>query len=178
MKKWIFVIFPGLLLAIFLFFYQQTTTEIRAREQKRAEDVQHQKDADAAKKKMIEENARRDAEKRATVQAAEDAQKEADATAKKKAERDRVQAATDEANSELDRYSKESADLDLQLDRLRKEKDQETRADADIERAVQESQIRERNAELEIQRMVDMIAQRASQSYLTRLPPPPPPTSD
>jgi hypothetical protein len=178
MKKWIFVIFPGLLLAIFLFFYQQTTADIQAREHRRAEDVQRQKEAEASKKKMIEDNARRDAEKRAVDQKAEDDRKDAEAAAQKKAERDRVQAATDEANAELDRYSKDSADLELQLDRLRKEKDQETRADADLERAVQDSQIRERNAELEIQRMVDMIAQRASQSYLTRMPPPPPPTSD
>jgi hypothetical protein len=174
MKKWMFVIFPGILLAVFLFFYNQTADQIREKEHARALEVQRQKEVDAQKKKMIEDNARRDAEKRAKEQADEDARKEAEAAQKKAAERNRIQAATDEANAELDRYSKESADLEIQLDHLRKDKDQLTREDAELERSVQEAQIRERNAELEVQRMVDMIAQRANQSYLTRLPPPPP----
>jgi len=36
MKKWMFVIFPGILLLIFLFFYHQTTAAREIREQAQA----------------------------------------------------------------------------------------------------------------------------------------------
>jgi len=177
MKKWMFVIFPGILLLIFLFFYHQTTAMREVREQAHAEAVAQQKAADAAHKQMIEDKARQDAEKRAADAAADEAKKEADAAAKKKAERDKIQGETDKYNAEIDRYTTDNATLQAQLDGLKKQEDQDNRAEFDLEKRVQDARVTERTSELDIQRMVDMIATRAAQSYLTRMPAPPPPKS-
>ncbi len=175
MKKWIFVIFPGILLLIFLFFYQQTSAEMHAREQAHAAALAAQKAADAEHKQIIEAKARQDADARAAQQAADDAKKEADAAARKKKIRDGIQAETDKANAEIQKYTTEIADLEAQLAKLDEQKKQETRFDFDFAKKVELARVNERDSELEIQRMVDMIAQRAARSYLTRLPPPPPP---
>ena len=170
-----FVIFPGILLQIFLFFYHQTTAAREIREQAQAEAAARQKADEAAHKQMIEDKARQDAEKRAADAAADEAKKEADSAAKKKAERDKIQAETDRYNAEVDRYTKDNADLEAQLDALKTKEDQDNRAEFELSKRVEEARVNERIAELDIQRMVDMVAQRAAQSYLTRLPPPPAP---
>jgi hypothetical protein len=176
MKKWMFVIFPGILLLIFLFFYQQTSAEMQAREQAHATELARQKAADAEHKQMIEDKAKKDADERAAQQAAEEAQKAADAAAKKKKVRDAIQAETDSANAQIDHFTKQIADLQAQLDKLDEQKKQESLADFDFAKKVELARVNERNSELEIQRMVDMIAQRTAKSWLTKLPTPPPPS--
>ena len=79
MKKWMFVVFPGILLAVFLAFYfpNKTATEESLRRQ--AAEVQREKDAEDAKKKAAQEQARISAEETAAQRAKEDAAKEKEA---------------------------------------------------------------------------------------------------
>ena len=71
MKKWLYVIIPGIMLAIFLFFYREEMAELDARDTARANEVARQKATDAAHKKVVEDKARAEAEKRAADEAAE-----------------------------------------------------------------------------------------------------------
>ncbi len=173
MKKWMFVIFPGILLIIFLFFYQQTSAETAAKEKAHTEAAARQKAEDAARKAEIEQKARVDADKRAADAAAEEARKEADAAAKKKAARDKIRTETEQAETSVDRYNKDIADLQLQLDALQKQREQDNTVSFDLSKQVEQARVAERDAELEAQRIVDIISQHASKSFLTRLPAPP-----
>jgi predicted nucleic acid-binding Zn-ribbon protein len=86
----------------------------------------------------------------------------------------RIQADTDKFNAEVEKYSNEVSELTIELDSLHKQKDALTREGFDFAKRVELAQVVRQNAELEIQRMVQMIANRADQSMMTKMPPPPP----
>ena len=175
MKKWMYIIFPGTMLAIFLVFFMSHAKEADAREKARLE-VQAKKLADeAARKKAEEDRARADAEKRSSERAAEDAKKEAERVAKQAAIDKDIKDATDKAMAEGDAYQKNIDRLDAELAQLHKQQDQLTRDTFDMAKQVELSKVSRRTSELEIQRTVDLVARRAQDSYLLRLPPPPPP---
>jgi len=84
-------------------------------------------------------------------------------------------AAADDANAKATAYSKDSAALEIELDTLHKQKEQSNREDFDLLKQVELARVGLRAAEMENQRMVGMIAGKADDSFLTRMPPPPPP---
>ena len=175
MKKWMYLVFPGAMLGIFLVFFLSHSKEAEAREKVRLE-VQAKKLAEeAAKKKAEEDRARADAEKRSAERAAEDAKKEAEKIAKQATIDREIKEATDKALAEAATSQKTIDGLEAELERLHKQKDQLSRDGFDIAKQVEAAKVAKRTAELEIQRTVDLVARRAQDSYLTRMPPPPPP---
>ena len=62
MKKWMYLIFPGAMLGLFLVFFLSHTKEAEAREQTRLEALAKKVAQEAAKKKEDETRARKDAE--------------------------------------------------------------------------------------------------------------------
>ncbi len=177
MKKWMYLVFPGTMLAIFLVFFLSHTKEAEEREKVRLDVMAKKIAADAAQKKADEDRARADAEKRASERAAEDAKKEADRIAKQAAIDKDIKDATDKANAEGDSYQKSIDRLEAELNQLNSQRDQLTRGNFDFEKQVELSKVARRTAELEIQRTVALFERRAQDSYLLRLPPPPPPKS-
>lgn len=177
MKKWMYLVFPGTMLAIFLVFFLSHTKEAEEREKVRLDVLAKKIAADAAQKKADEDRARADAEKRASERAAEDAKKEADRIAKQAAIDKDIKDATDKANAEGDSYQKSIDRLEAELNQLNSQRDQLTRGNFDFEKQVELSKVARRTAELEIQRTVALFERRAQDSYLLRLPPPPPPKS-
>lgn len=177
MKKWMYVLGPGIMLAVFLFFYFASRAETEKRlADARAQKAQMEKDAEE-KKEIAEKKAREDAEARNIARAAEEVRVAQEKEAKYKAEMARIQADTDKANALVDDYSRQVSELTIELDTLHKQKDSLTREGFDMAKRVQLAQVQRENAELEIQRMVQMIADRADQSFMTKMPPPPPPES-
>lgn len=175
MKKWMYVIFPGSGLAIFLVFFLSHTKEMEQREAVRQAEVTRQlAEADAAKK-VAEEKAHKDAQARAEQHAAEEAEKAAAKAAKQAAADKEVKDATDKALAEGDKFAQEAARLEIELDRLHKEKDRLNRQAFETAQQVELAKVARRTAELEEQRTIAMIADKAEKSYLTRMPPPPPP---
>jgi hypothetical protein len=65
--------------------------------------------------------------------------------------------------------------LQNEIANLRNQRESLSRETFDSAAKVELAKIDRRNAELEILRMYDMVAQRVSDSSLTKLPPPPPP---
>lgn len=175
MKKWTYVIVPAIMLALFLFFYNQKMAELDQRERERAAQIEKQKAADAEHKKATELKARQDADKRAADQAAELAAAEKEKNDKWNAETKKILDQTNQAASEADKYSKMSAQLEIDLDNLHKQKEQLSREDFDLLKKVEQERVAQRNAQLEIQRMVAMIAKRAEESTLAKAAPVPPP---
>lgn len=174
MKKWLYLLSVGSMLAVFLFFYFSQRKETEAREKIRAEQVAKERQIEAERKAAIEAKAREDAEKRSAERAAAEAKKEADRLAKYQAESQKIQEATDAANAKADAYAKQISALELELNTLRTNKEKLNRETFEFAKQVEQSRIEKRNAEMEIQRMTDMIAKRAADSAMARPPAPPP----
>ncbi len=175
MKKWMYLIFPGAMLGLFLVFFLSHTKEAEAREKTRQEVLAKKIADDVAKKKEDENRARLDAEKRAADRAAEDAKKESERIAKQAAIDREIREATDKAIADAATSQKTIDNLEAELDRLHKQKDQLSRDGFDIAKQVELAKVAKRTAEIEIQRTVELIARKAQESYLVRMPPPPPP---
>src|ERR1019366_833395 len=178
MKKWMYVLGPGLMLAVFLFFYFASKSETDARlKEEKAHKEQVEKDAEA-KKQAAEAKARADAEARNAQRTTDEAKIAKDKQDKYDSDMRRIKDDTDKASANAETYAKQVSELTIELDTLRKQKDTMTRDGFDLAKHVELAEVARRNAELEIQRMVEMIANRADQSTMTKMPPPPPPPKE
>ena len=174
MKKWLYVLFPTVLLGIFLFYYFASKAETEAREKAHREQVAREVAEANEKKALAEAKARDDAERRNVERAAEEAKAAKDKEDKYNQEMARIKSETDRSNATAEEYSKKVADLTIELDTLHKQKDSLTREDFEMAKKIELAEIARRNAEMEIQRYTEMIANRADQSLMAKMPPPPP----
>jgi hypothetical protein len=170
MKKWMYLIFPGVMLAGFLVFYISHKEAAEIKERAHVEQVAKKKAEDEARKKAAEIKAREDAKKRADERDAEEKKKEDEKAAKQAADDKQVHDKTMEYLAKGEAAAKEVAKLEAQLDRLRKERDKTSLEAFEIAKQVELARVARRNAELEIQRMTEMVVKRASDSSLTRPP--------
>ena len=118
MKKWMYVIFPGLALAIFLALYFPAKEAAEQHVRDEAAQVARQKAADEAHRKDLEDKARADSERRAAENAQQLAAQAAVREAKRLADMKLIQADTDAANQEIDRSTKEADELQAKLKKL------------------------------------------------------------
>ena len=70
------------------------------------------------------------------------------------------------------------SELTIELENLNKDKDRLTREAFEMDKKIELQQVARHNAELELQRYTQMIADRADESSMAKMPPPPPPTKD
>jgi hypothetical protein len=174
MKKWMYLIFPGVMLALFLVFYLSHKKAMDEKERVAIAKAATDKAEADRKKKEAETKARDDARKRQEEREAEERKKE-EAKAAKQAEDDKkVRDQIAEYTAKGDAAQKQVSALEIELDKLRKEKDRVSRETFELAKQVELARIARRNAELEIQRMTEMIVRRASDSSLVRPPPVPP----
>ncbi|MBL9200458.1 MAG: hypothetical protein JNL39_08120 [Opitutaceae bacterium] len=170
MKKWMYLIFPAVMLGVFVIFYMSHAKELHAKEQRQIAEAKAKRDEADAKKKAAEEKARADAAKRQAERDAEDKQKADEKAAKQAADDKRVRDDTAKYVAQGDAAQKQLNAQEQELDRLRKERDKTSREAFDIAKQVELTRIARRTAELEIQRMNKMIVDRASNSSLVRPP--------
>ncbi len=172
MKKWMYVISVGTMLAVFLALYFSEAKRIEEREKAHAAKVAEQKRLDDEHKAAVEAKARADAEKRAKERADEEAKKEADKLARWEEDGRKLQETTDKYNAEANASSKKAAELEIQLSALRAAKEKLNREAFELAKQVEQGKINRRTAELEIQRTVEMISRRAADSSMTKMPTP------
>ena len=170
MKKWMYLIFPGVMLAGFLVIYFSHVEEAEAKEKAHIAQVAKEKNEADEKKRVAETKAREDAKKRQEERDAEEKKKEEEKAAKQAADDKKVRDQTAEYTAKGDAAAKQVSALEIELDRLRKEKDKTSREAFEMAKQVELTRIARRNAELEIQRMNEMVIRRASESSLTRPP--------
>lgn len=163
-----YIIFPGAMLGVFLFFYFSDAKQAAINEKQRAAVVSKQKAEEAERKRVIEEKARLDAERRTSERLMEEKKKESDKLAKSAAELKRVVDDTDKANADFARYAKEVSSLESQLELLLKSKDKASREAFDAVKQVEKAKVDRRNAEIEIQRLTEMVVRRAAESSLVK----------
>jgi hypothetical protein len=171
MNKYYFII-PVVLLAGFVVVYRGAVHDMEVKETRMRDAVAATKAAEEKHRKEIEAKAQEDALKRQKEnEAAEKAKLEkrekdySDAMAKLKAD-------TDAFNAEGDRFAKDGADLELKLSEARQLREKTNRDIFEISKQVELAKISRRKSEIEIQRMVEMVGNRAT--TLAAMPPPPP----
>jgi chromosome segregation ATPase len=174
MRKWLYVLCPVILLGLFIFYYSIKSQEVEAREQAKAAQIAAQKAADAEARHVIEEKARLDAEKRAADRLAEAAKKEAAKAAKYAATMAGLVSDTDKANAQAAALNDQVAQLQTKLAALQKSKEEANQSSFDVEKQIELAFAQKGNADLESERMIAMIADRADKSFMTKMPPPPP----
>lgn len=170
MKKWMYLLAPAVMMGVFLIFYFSYVEKAHAKEREAKARVEADKKAADEKKKVAEAKARDDAKKRQDERDAEERKKEKERADKQAAEDKKVRDQTNEALARGKAAEDKAKALEAQLDNLRKEKDRLSREAFDIAKQVELARIARRNAELEIQRMTEMISKRASDSSLVRPP--------
>lgn len=174
MNKFYFIV-PALLLGGFIFLYRGAIDEMKIKEDKRLAQIATDKAAEEKHRHEVEEIAQKDAEKRQEERIQEEKAKQAkkekdynDAMAKLKKE-------TDGYAADVKKLTKEAADLEIALLNGRISRDKLNRESFELSKQVELAKINRRSAELEIQRLIEMVGTKAGASTLAAMPPPPPP---
>jgi hypothetical protein len=170
MKKWMFVLFPGIMLAIFLTFFLSHKKEMQERETARLATAARLQQETDAKKKADEAAEHRDAVKRSEERVVEEKRKADERAAKQAAADKEVTDATDKALADGDKAAQEARRLEMELENLRKTKNLLSREAFEVAQQNELAKVARRNAELEEQRTIEMIANRADNSLMSRPP--------
>jgi predicted RNase H-like nuclease (RuvC/YqgF family) len=170
-----YLIVPLVLLAVFSFVYTGARKEMKEKEESRLAQKAAAAKAEADRKKVIEEKSTADAIKRQEERAIADKAKE------DKKEKDYLDAMAalkreaDDYSTQVAKLTKEAADLEADILKTRNDKERLTREALELSKQVELAKINRRTSELEIQRMIEMVSKKLSESSFTALPPPPPP---
>jgi hypothetical protein len=165
-----YIIIPLILLAAFGGVYWQHTQNADQQARKNAVSVAQAKAAEAAKKAETERQAREDAEKRTATRLAEEQKKEEEKRAKWDADSARIAADIANYTKQAADSAKEVAVIDKQLSDVRaaqKALDEQAFAAA---HDVEVMRIQRRAAEMEIQRMTEIIARKAGNTTIAQIP--------
>lgn len=171
-----YIIVPVVLLGVFIFFYRGALQEMAAKDELKRKEAAALQAADDARRKEIEARAAEDARKRQEEREAVERAKEEKKIREYEDAMKQLREETARYASEADALSKQANGLEIQLAEMRTLKEKTNREAFDLAKQVELAKIQRRNAELEIQRMVDMVAQRVGNSSLAQMPPPPAPT--
>ncbi len=171
-----YVVFPTLLLIAFGVYYTQVAKPQMAEQERiEAQKIEDQKAADEVRRQQIEDKARMDAVAQQQAREAKDKEKQ-ERLQREKDEQDRkVKEETEKFEAEAASVTKQIADMDKEIVNLRAQREQLGREVYESAAKVELAKTDRDNADLEIQRMYDMVAQKVGDSFLTKLPPPPPP---
>ena len=169
MKRFYFIfIFPVVLLVIFSGVYWQFSKASDESERLQKEKIAQVKLVEEQKKKEEEAKARLDSEKRIADRVAEEKKKEDERIARWEAESKRIADEGQQYATQVANNIKEVADLSKQLADLRQAKESKTRELLDTATEAELAAISKRGAELEIQRMTEMIARKTASSSIAK----------
>jgi hypothetical protein len=174
MKRSYYIV-PIVLLALFGGLYWQHMGQMEQKEAELKAQQARVKAEEDAKKKEAERKAREDADKRIAQREADERKKADEKEARLKADIEKIKSATAKANALLADYNKQAAALDKELMALRAEKEKLGRDAFDMAKKVELAMVDKRTAEFQVQRMAEMVAKRANESAMTKLPTPPAP---
>lgn len=175
MKKWLYLILPVVMTGVFLMFFFKHEKETVARETARGQEMAQKAAADKAVKDAAEAKAKESARIAQLDRDRENAEREAARKAQQDAVDKEIKDKTDASLAEIARDTKRAKELELEIARLITDRERITREAFDLAKQVELAMVAKRNAELEEQRLTEMIARRATESSMTKLPPPPAP---
>lgn len=156
----LYVLVPLVLTLAFGGFYLQHRSGAAAEAVRVAEAKAREAAEVAAKKAEAEGLARADAERRESERRETERKKEEEKRARWAADSLRIEADTAQFQATAAAHAEEAAALAKQLAALRIERDQAGQGMFDVEREIELARIQKRSAELEIQRLVEMVARK------------------
>lgn len=174
MKKSYFI-FPIILMVIFYFIYQDFTVKNAAKEEAEAIALQASIDAEEAQQAKAERRAKEEANQRTAEREASEAKKLADRRAKWAAAGQEIADDSSKYSTEAAKFAQEKADLELALLETRNNHQKLTSAAFELKKKVELGRVAKRTAEMNEQRYIEMVANRAKASAMAKMPPPPPP---
>ncbi|MSU65147.1 MAG: hypothetical protein EXS38_03365 [Opitutus sp.] len=175
MKKWLYLILPAIMTVVFGVFYVQHEKDVLNRESTRSKQISDKMNADKALKDAAEAKAKESAKITQAEREAADAKREAGRKAQQDAVDGEIKENTDKSIAEAEESAKKTKILEAELDLLQKNRDRLGREAFDLAKGVEHAMVAKRNAELEEQRLTEMIARKAAESAMAKIPPPPPP---
>ncbi len=167
----IYIIAPTILLVIYIFFYRGFLAENEIKEARVAEQKAAVIAAEVAKKAETERKSREDTENRTAERAAKEKQAADERLAKYTADNKRILDDGAGYVADAQRYTRTIAELESELAALRTKKEAVGRENLELLKKVELARIAKRTAELNIQRMTEMISRRAAASSLITPPP-------
>lgn len=170
-----YVILPTCLLIVFGVYYTQVAkpqmaAAAAAEQQKQIE----QAAKDEAARHQIELKAQQDAIRQQEERAKKDRDREEKLRKQQEDQDNQVREETNRWLAESATVTKQIADLQKGIADLRDQREALNREVFDDAAKVELAKIDRRNAELDLQRMYNIVAQKVDESFLTKLPPPPP----
>jgi predicted nucleic acid-binding Zn-ribbon protein len=171
-----YVLFPAFLLIVFGVYYTQVAKPEMIQKVAAAQKAEADKAAaEEANRLRIEAKAQEDARRVQEERTKRDRDRDEKARREKEDNDRKIRDETAKWESDAVNYSKQITDLQAQIAALRTQKENVNREVFDAAARVERAKIDRRNAELEIQRMYEMVAGKVNDSFMTKLPPPPPP---
>ena len=172
-----YIIVPLIALGIFVYFHNDFSKKDAIKQEAELVEKQAEEKRVAEEKAEAERLSKEEAAKRTAEREAAEAAKIAEREAKWKAQGDEIAQYTAEANAAADEHQKNINALELKLAGLRKDRENVKQEVYDAMKSVESARIAKRNAEREVQRMAQMVTQKAETSVLVEKPilPPPPP---
>jgi chromosome segregation ATPase len=170
-----YVILPVALLILFGgYYFKVAKPEMAAKVLADEKRIADEREAEETKRKEIEAKAQDDARKAQAVRDEKERVRLAKAQQDKDEQDRKVLDETTKYEKEAEKLSKQIADLEIAITNLRNKREDMNREVLELAKKVELTKIDRRNAELEIQRMYDVVAQKVAASSLTQAPPPPP----
>ncbi len=170
MNKFYFILPVVLMISFGVYYTQIAQPEMKAAVV-RAQKIQEEKDrAEEAHRREIELKSQEDARR---VQAERDAKTKAaqeKARAEKEAQDRAVREETAKFENEAARLTQQISDLEREIAALRAKREQVNQESFELAKQVELAKIDRRTAEMDLQRMYEMVAQRVTDSSLTRMP--------
>ena len=164
MKRFIIILPPVILFAIFVFFYKAHVKELEEKQAAAKLVADKAKADEEVRKKTLQEAADKEAQRQKEARLAEiEKQKEEDRN--KKEERDReIIAQTEAANASSKKLQAQIIKLQADILAVRTARDKAQAEAMETKLDLEKSRIAKRNAEFEIQRFTEMLAKRIDQS--------------
>ena len=170
-----YVILPVALLILFGgYYFKVAKPEMAAKVLADEKRIAEERQAEDAKRKDIEAKAQDDARKAQAVRDAKEHERLEKAQRDKDEQDRKVLDETTKYEKEAEKLSKQIAALEIEITNLRNKREDMNHEVLESAKKVELAKIDRRNAELEIQRMYDIVAQKVAASSLTQAPPPPP----
>jgi hypothetical protein len=166
-----YLIIPIILLALFGGAYWQHSRTADADARAKDDATAQAKTIADAQKAETERKAREDADLRAAARLAEEQKKEAEKRAKWDADNARIAEETTRYSAQVAALTQEQAALEKALADTRAQREKLTKENFETARAIELARIARRNAELEVQRMTEMVARKAGETSLLRSTP-------
>lgn len=164
----LYLIIPLILLALFGGVYWQHSLTADADARAKAAATAHAKSIADAQKAETERKAREDADLRAADRLAEEKKKEDEKRAKWDADSARIIEETARYSAQVAALTQEQAALEKALADTRAQHEKLAKENFEAARAIELARIARRNAELEVQRMTEMVARKAGETSLLR----------